>query len=621
MQGFFGQINIDSSKLDKNQLVNLINIRDSSKNKLFVYKEDSYYLCYSNDCSFFINDIGKIKTAILLFGRLDNRSELLDKYKLSQPSIRDEEIILWIYEHHGEKYFYDLIGAFSFIIFDLSNKKIIAAKDHIGMKPLFYKIEDNCLSISSHIKLIRQMEVNPAHLNRERVIYYLTYISPYDGSTFYKNIYRLRSSHYLKIENSLFTLKKYFKFKVNNKLLIKNTDQSKELKKLIEKVIKIFSDRHQRMSSKLSGGLDSSTLSAVLLKCKEKENINLFSVIFQGLENKDFSIVDESEYMNSFCMEKNIENTLVKINGIDEVDPFLYDYADDEPSIIINRYFDIAVLKEASNFNFGHILDGFDGDSVIDYGKNYLSDLGKTYQFKKLFEEKSKLEKNGFRKMGNLNFFLRYAVKPNLPIFILKIFRIIFNKKTRPDINYSYLSNQTKKTYALKEIKNKLDIKDTYSYENASQLHEDMLNWPVWEHLLEISNRDSNKFGIEELYPFLDRRIMELSLNIHPDQKLRNGWTRQVLRKAFKSELPKKISRRSTKSNIAPAIDNFFEKLKERKNYLNSLVGPDSVLDGLISKSSIKELYESNKSEDNQLLYQLISLERWMVRNNFKWKE
>ena len=145
------------------------------------------------------------------------------------------------------------------------------------------------------------------------------------------------------------------------------------------------------------------------------------------------------------------------------------------------------------------------------------------------------------------------------------------------------------------------------------------MDWPIWEHILDSNFIDSARYGVLEAFPFLDKRIMQLSLDIHPKNKIANGYTREVLRQASFSILPKKITRRKNKSNLSPAINNFFRKLKSKKDYLNLLVAKESPLKGLINEKKIKQIYLRNRDSDNVDLYKIISLARWMKKNNFRW--
>ena len=153
----------------------------------------------------------------------------------------------------------------------------------------------------------------------------------------------------------------------------------------------------------------------------------------------------------------------------------------------------------------------------------------------------------------------------------------------------------------------------------SQEIHRKVVEWPLWEHILDIVHKDSQKYDIDEKHPFLNRDLIELSLNAKPTLKMKNGITRYMLRESVKDIIPNKIYSRSNKSDLSPPIDKFFSLMKQRKNYLDLLVGKDSPVVGLIDRSKIMEMYENDDPKDNQYLTCLINLSIWMKKFNFKW--
>ena len=92
-----------------------------------------------------------------------------------------------------------------------------------------------------------------------------------------------------------------------------------------------------------------------------------------------------------------------------------------------------------------------------------------------------------------------------------------------------------------------------------------------------------------------------------------------MLRQSVKDIIPNKIYSRSNKSDLSPPIDKYFSLMKQRKDYLELLVGKDSPIVGLIVRSKIIEMYENDDPKDNQYLTCLINLSIWMKKFNFKW--
>ena len=101
--------------------------------------------------------------------------------------------------------------------------------------------------------------------------------------------------------------------------------------------------------------------------------------------------------------------------------------------------------------------------------------------------------------------------------------------------------------------------------------------------------------------------------------KLKEGKTRYILRQALKNDLPSKITNRSNKSDLSPPIDQYFTEMKEKKMYLDLLIGKDSALKGLVDEERIIKMYKSDNKKDNQFLTCIISLAIWMQKFGFKW--
>ena len=188
----------------------------------------------------------------------------------------------------------------------------------------------------------------------------------------------------------------YYYYFSNNKKFKSNDKTIKKFKDALENAITSVPHKN-KIGSKLSGGLDSSSISGFLLSKYPKEKVELFSGVFD-IDMKELNDVNEYKYIESFENHHDCDTNYIKFNKLEDLNPFKYGLDDYEPNFIMSRYFDIKFLKEAKKNNIEKIFDGFDGDSVISYGTNYLLDLGKNLKLKQLFNEKKLLESKGFRK-------------------------------------------------------------------------------------------------------------------------------------------------------------------------------------------------------------------------------
>ena len=88
-------------------------------------------------------------------------------------------------------------------------------------------------------------------------------------------------------------------------------------------------------------------------------------------------------------------------------------------------------------------------------------------------------------------------------------------------------------------------------------MHKRVLEWPLWEYILDSIHEDSQKIDIEEVHPFLNRDVMEIALNSAPTLKLNRGTTRYLLRESAKKA--QEIYNRSSKSNLSLQLINIFQ--------------------------------------------------------------
>ena len=615
MAGFTGAINFNSKNfsnkfkkdlLDNFKVLNIENEIIDKDNLLFcVYSKKNCSLCLRED-----------KNLVLFYGRIDNTSEL--KYLLSiEKELNFASIVDLGLQKYGESFIEKIKGAFVFWSIDLKSKTFTAVKDHLGQKPLYYTFENSLLLFSTDIKQVVDLRISKLVLNKKRILFFLTYLCGPKGETFFENIFRLPARKKLYVSKDGCKDEYYFHFKFRtetktNDEVVKNFEEA-----LINAITSI--PFKNKVGSKLSGGLDSSSISGFLLSKNSKQKVHLFSGVYD-LDLEELDKVNEYQYIKSFEKYHNCKTQYVMFDKFEDLNPFAFSWDDYEPNFIMSRYFDKKFLFEAKKNNIETIFDGFDGDSIISYGTNYLLDLGKKFELKKLFREKQLLEENGFiKKINTLKFLYRYVVTPNTPRVLMNFINGIRGHKKMQLRNFSMFSKAVKDRYKFKDISKEVEDYDS-GYIHSQEVHKKVLEWPLWEHILDSIHSDSQKLDIEEVHPFLNRDVIEIALNSDPTLKLNKGTTRYLLRESARKVIPKEIYKRSNKSNLAPPIDKFFSIMKKNKDYLELLTGEDSPLKGLIDNKKILQMYKIDNKKDNQYLTCLINLAIWMKKFDFRWQ-
>jgi asparagine synthase (glutamine-hydrolysing) len=134
---------------------------------------------------------------------------------------------------------------------------------------------------------------------------------------------------------------------------------------------------------------------------------------------------------------------------------------------------------------------------------------------------------------------------------------------------------------------------------------------------LELADKAAAAFGVEPRYPFFDRRLMEFCLSLPPDQKLKDGWGRAVMRRAMSGDLPEGVRWRSTKANLAP---NFKRRLlaQDRSLVAEVLAHPE-VIEEYVDTTALRQAHdrfvaEPTSESDALTIYSTVVLALWLQR-------
>ena len=561
------------------------------KRYLTIYDEKSEFPFYDHISDVLIN----------FDGRINNIQDLLLKYSI-RKELPLNIILLDIYKKIGEKIFGELNGAFALIIYDFKKNKILGGRDHMGMKPIYFFENNDFLILSSTQSGIFNQPFFNKEIELERLHAYIEDFSSSNNKTFIKNIFLIPKASYLRNFNKKTNIEKYFDFDLNADLRLKNDDEYAEATfEIFNSTIKSIAQSYNNFSTKLSGGLDSSSITAMILKNKYLKNSRLkcYSIIYEDLPSSELKKSDELFYMNEVVKLGGIDHVKIPIspNRPSIIDSYKEAYNNNEVVIpTYNRDLDYEIFNSMKSNGSNIILDGFDGDSVISFGMEKFIDLVRNKKIIEFFKERKK-----FAITHNLKFSTRSSTK-------------FFLKNYYPSI-YSLYKKSFSKNYASLTEKHFTEM-------SMQELHHQTINEPSWDVALEFVEEDATNNGIEEVYPFFDRALMQYMISIPVDQKLKNGKSRYHFRNAMIGTLPSSIVTRFQKSNLSPMWIAIMKKIPKDEIY-NILLDKDAPLANILDHEYSKDLIDFNlnklKTSEafiSQKLMSLISLSIWMKKNH-----
>mgnify|MGYP004629538963 FL=1 len=302
----------------------------------------------------------KDKSKMIIFNGEIYNYEIL-KTELSQKGYKfatktDTEVILCGYEEWGSEVTSHLRGMFTFVIYDKKKKELFGARDHFGMKPFYYYLDDGVFLFGSEIKSFLAYPDFKKSVNKDALKMYLIFQYSVKEETFFKNVFKLKPGHSFtyNLEDGL-TINKYFSISYDKHRHLDYDNMKSELTNVLESSIYY----HQTTSdvpvgAYLSGGVDSSYVVSVAKPEKT------FSV---GFSYEGF---DETDLAHELSEELGIKNYRKKISPEDffEALPSIM-WHTDEPhanlstvplyflSDLTRKHVKVALAGEGSDEMFG----------------------------------------------------------------------------------------------------------------------------------------------------------------------------------------------------------------------------------------------------------------------------
>lgn len=527
-----------------------------------------------------------------LYNTKELKENLLNKgYSFFTKS--DTEVLLKGYICYKEKILTKLEGIYSFAIYNEEEKSLFLARDRLGVKPLYYMKNKKNFIFSSMIKPILESKIIKPILTKKEIGELLA-LGPSKklGSGIFKGIKELRPAHYLIYKNNKIKIKRYW-----NVITKENNDTFKEAKLKVKKILtdeiknQMISDK--KIATLLSGGIDSSIITAVVANTLKEKNQKLttYSIDYEDndkyFKKNDFTVSLDKYYIDLMKKKYNTNHKYIIIKQKE-----LADYL--EKSLLARDYpgmadIDSSLLwfSEKISKDYSVILSGECADEIFGgYPWFYRDDLN---------------NKNNFPWINNLDYRQKLLNK-NLKINIEKI-----SKK------------EYKKT--IKELK-KSDRKDKYK----KLFYINMTHFMTT--LLDRKDRMTMYSTIEARVPFSNTKLVEYLWNIPFTYKYKNKKEKYLLKEAFKDILPIEIINR--KKNPYPKTHNplylnlvknlLRERLKNKNSYLYKIFNINEINKLLENDNDDLLPWFGQLMTKPQLIAYLYQFDLWIEKYNIEIK-
>jgi asparagine synthase (glutamine-hydrolysing) len=561
--------------------------------------------------------------AIIFNGEIYNYQELKKELQGTGPGIdfitsSDTEVLLELYRQKKEQCLDDLIGMFAFAIYEIETGKLFIARDHFGIKPLFYTQIGNSFAFSSELKTLIKVPGFDRSLNINALVGAVNYLWVPGNESMFCNCYKLPPAHYMVIDTSSKHIKpdilQYWQ--LDTSIQYKEEDQTVDLlSRCIEASIRRHMVADVPVSSFLSGGLDSSLIS--VLAAKFNLHISTYTIATSDADKKVEQMPEDEKYARMLADQFHFDHHEILLHADIVRDLPRIVHTLDEPigdPAAINTY---LICKAAREKGVKVLLSGMGADEIFfGYRRQKATLLALRFQrlpsiFRKplswlVRSAPVKVRGKGIKLTRWAKRFFSFAELPAEEAYMR---------------SYSY--------YDEKEIQALFTLDIQQSYAALRQQHaqlfnaqygKDVINKMCYTDIgmfmlglnLTYTDRASMAASVEVRVPFIDKEVISTAMGIDGNLKYHKGESKYILKKVAEKYLPHQIIYRPKASFGAP-IRSWISG--ELKSMVDELLSKEAIEKrGLFDYSFVKHLIDDDRKgiEDNAYrIYQLLTIELW----------
>lgn len=466
----------------------------------------------------------------------------------------DTEVLLNAYRAWGEACVTHFNGMWAFALWDSGKHRLFCSRDRLGVKPFHYYHQGNKLVFGSELKQLIQDDTLPRVMDEETLATNLIYgLSDYNERTLIQDMVMLPGGHNLLVEVDVpgrriasFAVKRYWKLETDYYSQQPERGYAQLVGEEFSRSVRYRRRSDAKVGALLSGGLDSSCIVAEVCRQMKEErrspaDFHTFTSCYRNAPQHD---------------ERSYAQLLAQSAGCTEhlVFPEPEDMARDYERLTwhcegITGFSVLALYKlldEVNRQGIKVILNGQCGDETMfgyeRYYAFYFADLVKRGKLRQALKEFRMASENS-----------RLSKKQLAEYYAYFNFPVVRNRKKQA-LAKKYLTPKVARTLnypLLKPLLFPKSLRELQYYElTATQL----------THILRFDDRIYMSHSIESRVPFVDYRFIETAAKIPPRYKIKNGYTKSLMREYMDGKMPNEVTWRKNKIGFSAPADQWVKK-------------------------------------------------------------
>jgi asparagine synthase (glutamine-hydrolysing) len=555
------------------------------------------------------NEDGSLQ--IVFNGEIYNFIELRRELEAAGHAFRtrsDTEVIIHAFEQWGLDAVRRFNGIFAFALWDAKERRLILARDHLGVKPLYYTQVGSRLLFASEIKALLQDDACARNVDLRSLgsLFTLRYVPSPD--TLFEGIKKIPPAHLMVVDASGIQAHRYWNWTPKIRDHYREADLVEEYQELVEDAVRLQMRSDVPVGLFLSSGIDSGAILAIMTRYTSKP-VHTFTIGFEDGERTNE--IDGARCMAERFGADHDEMMVTSRDYLDYYERYLWHLEEPVGNETAAAFYFVSLIASRK---VKVALTGQGADEPWAGYPRYLGvKLSAAYSRLPLFFTRG-LAKPLVERFAKNELLKRGVASLDEPDILARLVKI-----------YSFYSTAMKEQLFQPWVKEQISADGTEARQSLARLHDDVheldpltrmlyidtrANLP--DDLLMVGDKTAMANSLEARVPFLDYRLVEFVESLPPRLKLRRFEAKYLHKKAVEKWLPKSVIYRK-KKGFANPIDKW---LRTRMSHYvrERLLSEGAAVQQYFSREYIQKLlseHQSGQQEYQRHIYLLISFELW----------
>jgi asparagine synthase (glutamine-hydrolysing) len=530
------------------------------------------------------------------------RQELSAYYSFNTAT--DTEVVLAAYMHWGPECLRRFIGMFSFVIWDSKTHRGFAARDRLGVKPMYYSHPQDsyALAIASEIKPLLYIGRGKPGVNSDLLLDFVyDRVLDHTGHTMYDGIEQLMPGCYMKWDREgKCSQERYWTYNPTRDVLLNESDAVRQFKELFEDSVRLRLRSDVPVGCMLSGGIDSSFVYCEARRQSRRAGAPLHT--FTTVTNPP---TEETEMIA--CMMEG-ERVEFHHNDLVDYDPQILESVEavlrhqEEPFADGSMLAHYRLMRMCKESGIKVVLSGQGADEFWDgyYGSAWFllasmisrREMRQAVEWARLFG-------------GNYNFsnitMVKQALGHWLPPKYVDAYRRMAARRRATWIRKEFVGDHKRGRES-----ERIAGEDSY----RRYLRNIATAWSL-PGFLHYEDRNSMAFGVEVRLPFLDHRLVEIAGSLDPMIKMKWGQTKYIVRRAGEGTVPTAVLRRHRKMAWPAPLEKWLRASPGLLNRIRETSPLVPFCDANEVNSLIKRFLDGDRSASTEVVWRMIITILW----------